>query len=97
MNKPPHKFIQQLIIAVLCLSVERLAYAAGPFTTGADALSTDLLAILTPVAVIAVMVLGTLAWFGRVSWVLAVSSMVGIVLVFGSQQVVTSLRGLFGV
>lgn len=97
MKQINRKFIQQIIIAVLCLSVERLAYAAGPFTTGAGALSTDLLAILTPVAVIAVMVLGALAWFGRISWVLAVSSMVGIVLVFGSQQVVTWVRGLFGV
>jgi type IV secretion system protein VirB2 len=97
MNKTTRKFLQQALIAVLCLSVEQATYAAGPFTTGASALSTDLLAVLTPVAVIAVMVLGALAWFGRISWMLAVSAMIGIVLVFGSQQVVTWVRGLFGV
>lgn len=92
-----HKLIQQIIVAVLCLSAQHLAYAAGPFDSGSEALSDDILTILTPVAVIAVMVLGALAWFGRVSWGLAVSSMLGIVLVFGSQQVVTWVRGLFGV
>lgn len=97
MKQTTRKFIQQIIIAALCLSVERLAYAAGPFTTGAGALSTDILAILTPVAVIAVMVLGALAWFGRISWTVAVASMIGIVLVFGAQQIVTWVRGLFGV
>jgi type IV secretion system protein VirB2 len=96
MNKN-HKLILQTLFTVLCLSVERITYAAGPFTTGSGALSSDILTFLTPVAVIAVMVLGALAWFGRVSWTLAVSSMLGIVLVFGSQQVVTWVRGLFGV
>ncbi len=70
---------------------------AGPFTSGASSLAQDLLTILTPVAVIAVMVAGALAWFGRISWVLAISVMVGIVLVFGSSQIVAWIRGLFGV
>lgn len=91
------KLIQQLLIAICCLGAQRITYAAGPFTTGSGALSTDILAILTPVAVIAVMALGALAWFGRVSWGHAVTGMVGIVLVFGSQQIVTWVRGLFGV
>ena len=37
------------------LAVPDLALAASPFTTGATATSTSLLAILTPIAVIAVM------------------------------------------
>lgn len=97
MNKINRKLIQQVLIAMFGLSVTHFAHAAGPFTTGSGALSTDILAILTPIAVIAVMVLGALAWFGRVSWTLAVSTMAGIVLVFGSQQVVTWVRGMFGV
>ncbi|OAI00914.1 transposase [Methylomonas methanica] len=97
MYKQTPKPIKQILLAMLCLSIEHLAYAAGPFTTGAGALSTDILAILTPVAVIAVMVLGALAWFGRISWTVAVASMIGIVLVFGAQQIVTWVRGLFGV
>ncbi|PPD24670.1 TrbC/VirB2 family protein (plasmid) [Methylomonas sp. EFPC1] len=97
MKQTHRKLIQQLLIVVLCLTVEHIAYAAGPFTTGAGALNADILAILTPVAVIAVMVLGALAWFGRISWTVAVASMLGIVLVFGAQQIVTWVRGLFGV
>jgi len=97
--KNSRKLIQQLLIAICCLGIQRIAYAEGgsPFATGSGALSTDILAILTPVAVIAVMALGALAWFGRVSWMHAVSGMVGIVLVFGSQQIVTWVRSLFGV
>ncbi|NOU21136.1 MAG: TrbC/VirB2 family protein [Methyloglobulus sp.] len=83
-------------LAGIGLLMPELAFA-GPFTSGASSLSSDILTILTPVAVIAVMVAGALAWFGRISWVLAISVMVGIVLVFGSQQIVAWVRGLFGV
>lgn len=95
------KYLSTLAITALAgigLLMPELAFAASsPFSTGSGALSTDILNILTPVAVIAVMVAGALAWFGRISWVLAISVMVGIVLVFGSQQIVAWVRGLFGV
>jgi type IV secretion system protein VirB2 len=94
------KFYQNIAIvtfAGLGLIMPELAFAAGPFTSGATSLAQDILTILTPVAVIAVMAAGALAWFGRISWVLAISVMAGIVLVFGSQQIVTWIRGLFGV
>jgi type IV secretion system protein VirB2 len=86
-----------VIFAGLGLIRPELAFAAGPFTAGATSLAQDILTVLTPVAVIAVMAAGALAWFGRISWVLAISVMVGIVLVFGSQQIVSWIRGLFGV
>ncbi len=69
----------------------------SPFATGATALQSNLLTILAPVAVIAVMVLGVAAWFNRISWAWMVGGVAGIVLVFGSSQVVTWIRGLFGV
>jgi type IV secretion system protein VirB2 len=75
-----------------------LAFAGGsPFTTGAAAASTNLLAILTPIAVVAVMALGAAAWFNKISWGWAVAGIVGICLVFGAQQIVTWIRGMFGV
>jgi type IV secretion system protein VirB2 len=75
-----------------------LAFAgASPFTTGATAASTNLLAILTPIAVVAVMALGAAAWFNKISWGWAVAGIVGICLVFGAQQIVTWIRGMFGV
>ncbi len=70
---------------------------SGPFATGATALQTNLLTILAPVAVIAVMALGVAAWFNRISWGWMVGGVAGIVLVFGASQVVTWVRGLFGV
>ena len=70
---------------------------SGPFATGATALQSNLLTILAPVAVIAVMALGVAAWFNRISWGWMVGGVAGIVLVFGASQVVSWVRGLFGV
>lgn len=83
-------------LAGIGLLMPELAFA-GPFTQGATSLSTDILAILTPVAVIGVMVAGGLALAGRISWVLALSVMLGIVLIFGSQQLVSWVREMFGI
>ena len=74
-----------------------LTLAASPFTTGATAANTNILAILTPIAVIAVMAIGAAAWFNKISWGWAVTGIVGIALVFGAQQIVTWVRGMFGV
>ena len=40
---------------------------------------------------------GALAWFGRISWVWFMGAIVGTVLVFGAPQIVTWIRGMFGV
>jgi type IV secretion system protein VirB2 len=83
---------------VFTMVAPELAFAgASPFTTGATAASTNLLAILTPIAVVAVMALGAAAWFNKISWGWAVAGIVGICLVFGAQQIVTWVRGMFGV
>ncbi len=70
---------------------------ASPFSDGADAFQGSFLAILTPVAVIAVMGLGLAAWMNRISWGWAIMGVVGIVLVFGAPQIVAWIRGMFGV
>jgi type IV secretion system protein VirB2 len=75
-----------------------LAQAAGsPFLTGATALQTNILAWLTPIAVILVMVLGAMAMANRISWGWCITAIVGIALAFGAPQIVTWVRGLFGV
>jgi type IV secretion system protein VirB2 len=87
-----------LVGCVFTTVAPELAFAgASPFTTGATAASTNLLAILTPIAVVAVMALGAAAWFNKISWGWAVAGIVGICLVFGAQQIVTWVRGMFGV
>jgi type IV secretion system protein VirB2 len=70
---------------------------ASPFLTGATALQTNILAWLTPIAVILVMVLGALAMANRVSWGWCLGAIFGIALAFGAPQIVTWVRGMFGV
>lgn len=70
---------------------------ASPFSTGATALQGNLLTILTPVAVLAVMGLGVAAWFNKIAWGWAIGGIFGIVMVFGAPQLVTWIRGMFGV
>ncbi len=89
--------VSLLIVAATVVMPEWAYAGASPFTTGTTALSTNILAILTPVAVIGVMALGAAAWFNKISWGWAAGGVVGMCLVFGGQQIVTWVRGLFGV
>lgn len=74
-----------------------LAQAASPFMTGATALQTNILAWLTPIAVILVMVLGAMAMANRMSWGWCLGAILGIAIAFGAPQIVTWVRGMFGV
>ena len=85
-------------LAVLALAVPELALAqASPFQTGATSLQTNILAWATPIAIILVMALGIMAMANRISWGWPISAMVGIAVVFGAPQMVTWIRGMFGV
>jgi type IV secretion system protein VirB2 len=70
---------------------------ASPFLTGATALQANLLAWLTPIAVILVMALGAMAMANRLSWGWCIGAVVGIAIAFGAPQIVTWVRGMFGV
>ena len=83
-------------LLALLAAGEALAQAS-PFSTGATTFQGSFLAILTPIAVIAVMGLGAAAWFNRISWAWAIAGVAGIVLVFGAPQIVAWIRGMFGV
>ncbi len=74
-----------------------LAQATSPFMTGANALQTNILAWLTPIAVILVMVLGAMAMANRLSWGWCLGAILGIAIAFGAPQIVTWVRGMFGV
>jgi type IV secretion system protein VirB2 len=80
-----------LILPTLCLA------QASPFQTGATALQTNLLTLLTPVAVILVIALGVGAMVNRISWGWCIAAISGIALSFGAPQIVTWIRGMFAV
>jgi len=80
------------------ISAPDLALAqASPFLTGASSLQTNILAWLTPVAIILVMVLGGMAMANRMSWGWCIGAILGIAIGFGAPQIVTWVRGMFGV
>ena len=74
-----------------------VAQATSPFMTGATSLQTNILAWLTPIAVILVMVLGAMAMASRISWGYCLGAILGIAIAFGAPQIVTWVRGMFGV
>jgi len=82
---------------MLLLACEEVLAQASPFSAGAGAFQGSFLAILTPVAVIAVMALGVAAWLNRISWGWVIVAVIGVVLVFGAPQIVAWVRGMFGV
>ena len=71
--------------------------ATSPFMTGATALQTNILAWLTPIAIILVMALGAMAMANRMSWGWCFGAILGIAIAFGAPQIVTWVRGMFGV
>jgi type IV secretion system protein VirB2 len=73
------------------------AAQTSPFMTGATALQTNILAWLTPIAIILVMVLGAMAMANRMSWGWCLGAILGIAIAFGAPQIVTWVRGMFGV
>jgi len=83
---------------VLSLALPQLALAqTSPFLTGATALESNILAWLTPIAIILVMVLGGMAMANRISWGWCIGAILGIAIAFGAPQIVAWVRGMFGV
>lgn len=85
------------IALALFVSFFNSAYAQVPFAAGATTLTADILAMVTPLAGIAVIAVGAICWVGRISWAWFAALIVGIVLVFGNAQIVSWIRSLFGV
>lgn len=90
-------FLIALLLVVAVGMPEVACAQASPFMTGATALQTNILAWLTPVAVILIMVLGGMAMANRMSWGWCLAAILGIAIAFGAPQIVTWVRGMFGV
>jgi type IV secretion system protein VirB2 len=92
-----HNAVRFLFISLVAITPELALAQASPFMTGATALQTNILAWLTHVAIILVMVLGGMAMANRVSWGWCIGAILGIAIAFGAPQIVTWVRGMFGV
>jgi type IV secretion system protein VirB2 len=95
-HPPRYALSLLLLVLVVCAPGPSMAQSS-PFMTGASALQTNILAWLTPVAIILVMVLGGMAMANRVSWGWCIGAILGIAIAFGAPQIVTWVRGMFGV
>ena len=85
-------------VSVLWAAPVAIAQAqSSPFMTGATALQTNILAWLTPIAIILIMVLGAMAMANRMSWGWCLGAILGIAIAFGAPQIVAWVRGMFGV
>jgi type IV secretion system protein VirB2 len=86
------------VASLASIAIPLMASAqSSPFLTGATALQSNILAWLTPVAVILVMVLGAMAMANRMSWGWCFGAIFGIAIAFGAPQIVGWVRGMFGV
>lgn len=85
------------VLAILLALPQPALAQASPFLTGATALESNILAWLTPIAVILVMVLGAMAMANRISWGWCIGAILGIAIAFGAPQIVSWVRGMFGV
>jgi type IV secretion system protein VirB2 len=92
-----HVVLLSLLVLMAIVAPDLGVAQTSPFMTGATALQTNLLAWLTPVAIILVMVLGGMAMANRVSWGWCIGAILGIAIGFGAPQIVTWIRGMFGV
>jgi type IV secretion system protein VirB2 len=78
-------------------SVLILAAAALPALLLPTLAAAQASPFLTPIAVILVMVMGAMARASRMSWGWCIGAILGIAIAFGAPQIVTWVRGMFGV
>ena len=86
-----------LLLVLWCIAlVPELAYA-GPLEDGIDWL-VELLTngIARSVAIVALAVLGYMAFAGKLTWENAIKFMLGVVLIFGSATLVDTFTGAIG-
>jgi type IV secretion system protein VirB2 len=96
--RPLCRFVLSALLFTLVSLAPDLSMAqTSPFMTGATALQSNILGWLTPVAVILIMVLGGMAMANRMSWGWCIGAILGIAIAFGAPQIVTWVRGMFGV
>lgn len=85
------------VAVVMSAASSGAAMAQSVFDTGANSIVAWGLTIATPIAVLVVIGAGIAASVGKISWGWVIGGVVGIAVIFGSEQIVTWIRSLFGV
>ena len=85
-----------IVAAAVSTPTDAMAQSS-PFLTGATALQSNIVSWLTPIAVILIMALVGMAMANRMSWGWCIGAIFGIAIAFGAPQIVTWVRGMFGV
>lgn len=82
--------------AVVVFSPEA-AFAAMPFASGSNTVKADIISFVTPLIGVAIIALGLACGFGKLSWWWFGGVVVGVILVYGHEQIISWLRGAFGI
>jgi len=95
----PNRLIKRAIIGSVVFLSEPV-WAAGTLSPVQSTLQTLVQTLTGPIAtslaILAVIACGFMAWAGRLTWGLAGSVIFGIVLVFGSAQIVAFFQSAVG-
>ena len=89
-------FIIFLLLAAVSFVVPEYAFA-NPWTSGATSLKSDASTVLQTISAIAVMGSGALYMFGKIQKQTMVGIMIGAVLIFGADQVISWIRSGSGI
>ncbi|EGL5344248.1 TrbC/VirB2 family protein [Salmonella enterica subsp. enterica serovar Ealing] len=89
-------FLLSFVVCAL-MFIPGLCFADSPFANATQSGQTDILTIITPIVGVGVMVVGLLCLFGKISWWWFIGVVIGIILVFGHEQIISWIRGLAGV
>lgn len=97
----PSAALNRLVLAGLAFAILTAdAFAQGTLAPVQSTLQTLVTALTGPIAtslaILAVIACGFLAWSGRLTWGIAGSVIFGIVLVFGSAQIVQFFQSAVG-
>lgn len=74
-----------------------LLASAEPFVDTGNQAKTYLLQLMTPIASIGVLLVGVLCLTGRIAWGFLGAALVGVLIIFGHEQIITMVRGWGGV
>jgi type IV secretion system protein VirB2 len=82
---------------LMLFAAPELALAASPFTSAVTGFQEDATLIFQVIAVIGIMAVGVCCLTGKIHKGWLVACVIGIILVFGAEQIVTWIRGAAGV